>query len=345
MPTLSCRFCGHRNPDRSKFCNECGSQLDLAPCDHCGSINHVTADTCHQCGAAIAVAAQAEASAEPEESLLPSGDGAPLAAGAEGPTDAAGFGHAGSIDPGPRASVPTALAERLDTFAAMHVDEDARAIAVHAGERSADMPSPVRRRHGRSRIYGVALGIAIAGVTGALAWVWWNPLQASMPGWLAGLMAPREASAPVNDVRSPAPVEPAAGADAAPSSASPANVAPQPATAPPSAPPADAAPGVATAPSERTHGAEALASLEPISPAPPLPALEEMHALDALPSLVPVELAVAPFVPGSSGRAAAARSAQAARSRAQAERDALATRRLIARDLAGFPPEYRAPAQ
>ena len=52
MPTY-CRFCRKGNPAGSKFCNECGSQLSLAPCTSCEAINDANATACHQCGAAM----------------------------------------------------------------------------------------------------------------------------------------------------------------------------------------------------------------------------------------------------------------------------------------------------
>jgi ribosomal protein L40E len=48
-----CRFCGHVNPDGAKYCNECGSQLNLKPCRLCDAINDVAAEHCHKCGAAL----------------------------------------------------------------------------------------------------------------------------------------------------------------------------------------------------------------------------------------------------------------------------------------------------
>ena len=52
MPTY-CRFCRQGNPVGSKFCNECGSQLSLAPCTSCEAINDANASACHQCGAEL----------------------------------------------------------------------------------------------------------------------------------------------------------------------------------------------------------------------------------------------------------------------------------------------------
>jgi len=55
LPTLAhqCRFCGHVNPDGARYCNECGSQLNLKPCRLCDAINDVAAEHCHKCGAAL----------------------------------------------------------------------------------------------------------------------------------------------------------------------------------------------------------------------------------------------------------------------------------------------------
>jgi hypothetical protein len=72
MSTLACRFCDHRNPDRSQFCNACGSPLSLKPCAQCQAVNNADATTCYQCGVpfaleqpvAIAVAVEEEATQE-----------------------------------------------------------------------------------------------------------------------------------------------------------------------------------------------------------------------------------------------------------------------------------------
>ena len=46
-----CPFCDHRNPVGAKFCNDCGSPLDLKPCNQCSAVNHLAATNCYQCGA------------------------------------------------------------------------------------------------------------------------------------------------------------------------------------------------------------------------------------------------------------------------------------------------------
>jgi hypothetical protein len=48
-----CSFCDHRNPGDAKFCNECGSPLDLRPCIRCHAINQAAALHCHACGMAF----------------------------------------------------------------------------------------------------------------------------------------------------------------------------------------------------------------------------------------------------------------------------------------------------
>ena len=48
-----CAFCDHANPEGSKFCNECGSPLHLAPCASCEAVNDAGARACHRCGVAL----------------------------------------------------------------------------------------------------------------------------------------------------------------------------------------------------------------------------------------------------------------------------------------------------
>lgn len=48
-PPLQCLFCNHLNPGGASFCNDCGSQMHLQPCDRCGAINKRAAKICHKC--------------------------------------------------------------------------------------------------------------------------------------------------------------------------------------------------------------------------------------------------------------------------------------------------------
>src|SRR5690348_12956696 len=60
MPSANCHFCAHANPAGSKFCNQCGSPLDLKPCAQCEAMNHIAVDRCYQCGAPFAAAQDRE---------------------------------------------------------------------------------------------------------------------------------------------------------------------------------------------------------------------------------------------------------------------------------------------
>lgn len=51
MPMYRCSFCEHANPLAAKFCNECGSPLNLKPCPQCDSVNGATSKACYMCGA------------------------------------------------------------------------------------------------------------------------------------------------------------------------------------------------------------------------------------------------------------------------------------------------------
>jgi len=52
LPT-QCPFCSHHNPRGARFCNECGSPLHLAPCEHCDAVNEIDTRACYRCGAAL----------------------------------------------------------------------------------------------------------------------------------------------------------------------------------------------------------------------------------------------------------------------------------------------------
>ena len=48
--SLQCLFCKHLNPSGAIFCNECGTQLNMQPCEQCGAIDARDARNCHKCG-------------------------------------------------------------------------------------------------------------------------------------------------------------------------------------------------------------------------------------------------------------------------------------------------------
>ena len=53
MSLFHCRFCDHDNPPDARFCNECGSPLYLKPCPQCEAVNDSASPQCYQCGAAL----------------------------------------------------------------------------------------------------------------------------------------------------------------------------------------------------------------------------------------------------------------------------------------------------
>lgn len=57
LPYLQCLFCNHLNPAGASFCNNCGSELHLQPCDRCGALNKRTEKGCHKCGASFTLPA------------------------------------------------------------------------------------------------------------------------------------------------------------------------------------------------------------------------------------------------------------------------------------------------
>jgi hypothetical protein len=410
---LSCTFCAHRNPDRSKFCNECGSPLHLAPCEQCAAVNDRAAAACHQCGAPLAATVPIESSlAAPESPPEAGGEDDRERAGAPGVADSADS-HAEPVFVAPIAgaladdedvlahvspiaatdvsvnaaamtphnSVPTALAERLD---ARHWLADAAAIAsqkpaeadpvlarpftlgidtapfmpgpgevtqaadttdldtVHVVDPvrvvntvdAVDVDAPRRRPTPayprRRRSHAVVLAIAVAAVAGAMAWSAWNPaLIDSIPEWLAALVPTRQSAvAPATDT---GPREaPSAGVQAPPALVQAPSTSVQTSTTPVQAPPSnEAGPIVAPAASADVLPADrTLASLPPLDDAMPPARLDTVGALDTMPRLMPLDEVVARLPAAKSSRAGDTRS------REQAERDALATQRLIARDLA-----------
>ena len=67
-PLSRCLFCEHGNPDGARFCNACGSTLDLKPCDRCEAVNHWSALRCHKCG--VSFGADAKSAKNPTPSVV-----------------------------------------------------------------------------------------------------------------------------------------------------------------------------------------------------------------------------------------------------------------------------------
>jgi hypothetical protein len=67
MDIVRCAFCKQSNPAGAKFCDACGSSLELQVCEAGGAIDNVSASVCHKCGhpfaprSGVAAADQGEA--------------------------------------------------------------------------------------------------------------------------------------------------------------------------------------------------------------------------------------------------------------------------------------------
>jgi ribosomal protein L40E len=54
MSAVQCLSCEHANPSGAKFCQECGSALNLKLCKQCEAVNQIKAEQCHKCGTRFA---------------------------------------------------------------------------------------------------------------------------------------------------------------------------------------------------------------------------------------------------------------------------------------------------
>ena len=59
LPALQCLFCNHLNRAGARYCNDCGSQMHLQPCDRCGATNKRSAKNCYKCAAGFTLPAPA----------------------------------------------------------------------------------------------------------------------------------------------------------------------------------------------------------------------------------------------------------------------------------------------
>lgn len=69
IPSLQCLFCQHLNPSDAAFCDACGGQLNLQPCDRCGAVDSRTATNCYKCGAEFSGPAAPELDAPPAPAI------------------------------------------------------------------------------------------------------------------------------------------------------------------------------------------------------------------------------------------------------------------------------------
>ena len=372
MSKVSCSFCTHANPSEAKFCNECGSPLGLKPCPSCEAVNEMAAERCHQCGAAFEALSEAppvEAHASAMEQSWAQGAGgvfasaSPLvdaaspvggveALAADESIAAAPFADAAQDAP---IHIPESLADRLERDVGAHADgriepRIARSEGHHAHE--AETASPVAwntHMSPRSRAWRAPVVLAVLVAIAGAGYYAYKHHAPGIDRLAEFALAGRHADEPATAERKSRDTPPAAtGAN----EAQPADVASKP-SAPPSAPnrttpttaesdaqPASEANPAAAAlvsPNGRRGGEQASERVSAEgSPMSVQPGARGHPTTDAVNAAQPGAKA-RPRPPSAASRndddAARQRTEAASRSRRQADADAIATQRLIARDL------------
>ena len=374
MSGSSCHFCANPNPAGAKFCNRCGEPLDLKPCPHCDAMSHVAVDRCHQCGslfkpevrdrevAEIAVGASvAEAASAP--SLPRAGR---LSASSEPRQPTRSFDS-----PAPFERIPVALSDRMEAGTERVAGDPAgdplplASLAEgdpdpHAGVDDVDWIDPRRRRAARQELRvrrRARAGRAALAATGLCALVlaglyaYDAGFVTRMPDWF--LAAERQVGVSSADalasIRREIAGETRAKAPPSPVVRAPA-VTPEPgATSGPAAP---ATAGTAATTATPRSATPATGEAESAPPPSVAPNAASAPATTAAPAAPKPSAAAPTSTPG--GRVAASRTHKEASQRTPREpsarasrtdpaqrpldKDALATQRLIQRDLAGFLP-------
>lgn len=351
MSSVSCRFCFHANPPGARFCNECGSPLNLKPCRRCEAVNDAFAEHCHQCGMPFAPDAGSDATADAGDAMT----GSPLAAavadripialaqrhpnlerlmserasGAKSPDPPESTGNIAAPARAPwqrtsataaRVTGPAAAAATVERKITPAHDADAQRMT--ASERYVPpkrWSAPARGNAPKRTVNPFAVGAVVAlAIGGYYAYQGWAPFtwpttDVATPDAAAVVSRPDSTSA--TDPTPPALPDPAGTKSATDSTASSA-----------AAPPTDDRPPTGDAPAANSVGATASpATPEQSAPTSPQNATDMPDSSAAKPA---------------TGAATPATAARATKARAQAaiDRDALATRRLIERDLGAFAP-------
>ena len=360
MPQISCSFCTSANPPDAKFCNQCGSPLGLKPCPTCEAVNEAAALECHQCGAALDVPSVEQIASSMEQSTVAEAEGtvseqmSPAAEATDSVSEQASPAVAESIPATPLTvdaaqdapiHIPESFADRLERDAGLHAFERVEPRIADSEDRDAPeaatpylRSTPVRPR-GRAWRAPIALAALVA-----IAGAGYYAYKRDVPGLdrLAELArAGRQAEAPAS-----AESQPGESPAAAPASDAPAaevrSKGTQPVEASTSTTPSATAGTDAQPASDANPAAAALVSVRPGAPGQPQvdAASTQPGASSATPKARPSA------APARNDDEAARQSTDAAgRSRRQAEADAIATQRLIARDLGtAIGPPVNAPA-
>jgi ribosomal protein L40E len=306
MSSLSCRFCSQRNPPGAKFCIDCGSPLALKPCPKCEAITDGGAERCHQCGAPFF---DADAISDPSRGVASPGQ---RAAGVAEHLAAGGLTRE-------HMHIPESLADRLDGSGMPHSNDEAASSEVatsiagyaggaephHAFVARGNRAVATRRRGFRPAALAAAL-IAIS-VAGYFAYV--NRMPELRRGGDVALVGDGPTKAvPADSMREATAIDGSAkGTPAEPRAVNPVVRSPAPVE------------------SEPAKSQPEKSQPESVTPQP-LPAQSESQPAASQPD--PVKSRVEP----------------ARRARKAPDASALATQRLIARDLGRFAEAPRSPS-
>ncbi|HKU87059.1 MAG TPA: zinc ribbon domain-containing protein [Casimicrobiaceae bacterium] len=343
MSTISCSFCTSANPPDAKFCNQCGSPLGLKPCPACEAVNEAAAKRCHQCGAAFDVLAV--------EPIASSMEPATAAVATDAVSDLSSPAAAESIPAAPFTvdaaldapiHIPESFADRLERDAGPHAFERVEPRIAPPEERNApEVGSPYLRStvaRPRERAWRAPLALAaFVAIAGAGYYVYTRDVP-GLDRLAEFALAGRRAAAPAS-VESRSGESPGA---TAPSDVPTPDAASKPTNAAPNAPQSTPASATAVAGAPATESNPATAAL--VSVQPGAPGQPQAHGASTLSQ---VDAGSTQSAPGSANpkarpsaapprnddEAARQRTDAASRSRRQAEADAIATQRLIARDL------------
>jgi len=347
MSNVICNFCGHGNPEGSKFCNACGSPLNLTLCSQCEAMNSVSARQCHQCGAPLSSVETEETATPPaalteitqSESLPTKDDPVPIALGER-------FGQllGGQLVTAnePKETAAEGRLSLASTLTADPAGRDSESSLSPSPSGGATYPG---RNPNRTR--GFLLVLVVVAVAGA---VYWTSMSPTNPPNLPTTTDGGNATTPEPVSSAPAvPAEPADNTKRSPTGDPLTDAGSLPSPAVPVESPAlgreSSSPRSETGPSTEASSkssATVLKSSAPGADATPQVAGQSPESEDAQgPSHAEAAESLGDGTATLTSAPAAGdhrRMVTQGRTKEQAKRDAIATSSLIARELANSPP-------
>jgi hypothetical protein len=177
---LPCNFCTHGNPEGSRFCNACGSPLNLTQCSSCEAINSVSAEECFQCGAPLSQDTGELATSplaltetvQSSESAPAKGDRVPVAF-AESLEARSVHSHVASHEPEATGDDQPSLAAALTADPASH-DDDRALSPPHVGRATYSGRNP-------SHVVGLLVVVFVAIAGAAIGASYWISVKSTQP--------------------------------------------------------------------------------------------------------------------------------------------------------------------